>query len=121
MEFFPIEVNRASYEELLRVPGIGVRSAQRIIVARRTGPLHFDGLKKLGVVLKRAQYFITCCGKIADGLKITQDVALRSLMSETALGTLRQNLPDTVPEQLSFFTNPNPTKEDLQKCLTGQI
>ena len=60
---FPLEVNRASYEELLRVPGIGVQSARRILIARRTASLTFEGLKKLGVVLKRARYFITCKGK----------------------------------------------------------
>jgi putative DNA modification/repair radical SAM protein len=62
-EFFPVEVNRADYPTLLRVPGIGVRSAQRILQARRVGPLDFDGLKKLGVVLKRARYFVTAKGK----------------------------------------------------------
>jgi len=58
-----VEVNRADYPTLLRVPGIGVRSAQRIVQARRVGPLDFDGLKKLGVVLKRARYFVTAKGK----------------------------------------------------------
>lgn len=62
-EFFPVEVNRADYSTLLRVPGIGVRSAQRIVRARRVGHLDFDGLKKLGVVLKRARYFVTAKGR----------------------------------------------------------
>ncbi len=61
--FFPLEVNRASYEELLRVPGIGVKSAQRIVRARRHCTLDEQGLKRLGVVLKRAKYFLTCAGK----------------------------------------------------------
>lgn len=122
MECFPLDVNRASYEELLRVPGIGVRSAKRILVARRNGLLRFDGLKKLGVVLKRAQYFITCNGKIAEGLKITQDATLRSLMSETALGMYMQNFQiQEVPEQLSLFSQSAPTLEDTKKCLTGQL
>ena len=122
MELFPLDVNRASYEELLRVPGIGVRGAKRNLVARRCGPLHFDGLKKLGIVLKRAQYFITCGGKIADGLKITPDAALRSLMSETALGMLHQNLAlQSEPQQLSLFESSEPTREDVRKCLTGQL
>lgn len=55
---FPIDVNTASYELILRIPGIGVKSAQRIIKARRFGKLHTHNLKKMGVVLKRAQYFI---------------------------------------------------------------
>ncbi|MCY1715254.1 putative DNA modification/repair radical SAM protein [Caproiciproducens galactitolivorans] len=118
MELFPVEVNRAPYSDLLRVPGIGVKSAKRIVTARRTGPLRFEGLKKLGVVLKRAQYFITCSGKTAEGLKITQDAALRSMMSETAFGRLQDGLQ---PEQLSFFEQPRLTQEDVRKCLTGQI
>ncbi|SHF37894.1 putative DNA modification/repair radical SAM protein [Caldanaerobius fijiensis DSM 17918] len=63
LHLFPIEINKADYEMLLRVPGIGVRSAKRIISARRVGPLNYDTLKKIGVVLKRAKYFITCQGK----------------------------------------------------------
>lgn len=60
---FPIEINKADYHMLLRVPGIGVKSAQRIVSSRRFCQLDFDDLKKLGVVLKRAKYFITCKGK----------------------------------------------------------
>ncbi|NLG92826.1 MAG: putative DNA modification/repair radical SAM protein [Clostridiales bacterium] len=118
MEMFPLDVNRAPYSDLLRVPGIGVKSARRIVAARRTGPLRFDGLKKLGVVLKRAQYFITCSGKTAEGLKITQDAVLRSMMSESAFGRLQDGFQ---PEQLSLFEQPRLTQEDVRKCLTGQI
>ena len=64
LEEFPVEVNTAPLERLLRVPGIGVRSAQRISAARRDRSLDFDGLRRIGVVLKRAQYFITCCGSL---------------------------------------------------------
>lgn len=62
LELFPVDVNRAPYEMLLRVPGIGVKSAQRIRTARRQGSLGLEELKRMGVVLKRAQYFITCRG-----------------------------------------------------------
>lgn len=62
-EVFPIEVNRASYHMLLRVPGIGVTSAKRICAARRHAFLSYDSLRRLGIVMKRAQYFITCKGK----------------------------------------------------------
>lgn len=62
-EVFPIEVNRASYHMLLRVPGIGVTSAKRICAARRQAFLSYDSLRRLGIVMKRAQYFITCKGK----------------------------------------------------------
>jgi len=58
-EFFPVEVNRADYATLLRVPGIGVTSAKRIVAARRFATITTDGLKKIGVVMKRAKYFIT--------------------------------------------------------------
>ena len=57
-EFFPVDVNRADYERLLRVPGIGVKSARRILTARRYGRLDADALRRLGVVMKRARYFI---------------------------------------------------------------
>lgn len=64
LELFPIEVSAASYQDLLKVPGIGNKSAWRILQARRFGRLDFSSLKTMGVVLKRAQYFITCHGKM---------------------------------------------------------
>jgi putative DNA modification/repair radical SAM protein len=67
LHFFPVEVNKADYETLLRVPGLGVRSAKRVILARRVHSLDFDDLKKIGVVLKRARYFITCRGRYYSG------------------------------------------------------
>ena len=66
LQQFPVEVNKADYSVLLRVPGIGVRSAQRIMKARRIQSLEFTDIKKLGVVLKRARFFITCKGKYID-------------------------------------------------------
>ena len=115
LDKFPIEINKASYEVLLRVPGIGVTSAKRILTARRSGSLDFSGLKKLGIVLKRAQYFITCKGKIMEGLKITSDVAISTLMSN------QYQLTSQGPEQLTLFDEPPITREDVQQCLTGQI
>lgn len=118
MEQFPVEVNKAPYEMLLRVPGIGVKSAQRILQTRRTGPISFDGLKRIGVVLRRAQYFLLCQGKMVEGLRVTPESVLRALISkqdyEAALRVQEQ------PQQLSLFDQ-DPTKEDLTKCLTGQI
>ena len=64
LEEFPVEVMTADYGKLLRVPGLGVRSAKRIVMARRTGRLSYGDLKKFGVVLKRAMFFLTCCGKM---------------------------------------------------------
>ena len=112
LEQFPVEVNKADYETLLRVPGIGVKSARRIVTARRAGSLDFDGLKKLGVVLKRAKYFILCRGKASPGIAMTHQSILRALLSDAALNDLEQG------EQLSLF---DPTMEDVQKCITGQI
>ncbi|WP_405106151.1 putative DNA modification/repair radical SAM protein [Paenibacillus sp. FSL K6-1217] len=102
-EQFPVEINRAPYEMLLRVPGIGVRSAQRIVKARRAGSLDYHALKKLGVVLKRAQFFITCKDKPLEGLKVSEHTLLRSLMSG------QQLLPNQPPqvEQLTLFDDFN--------------
>lgn len=63
INMFPVEINRADYHMLLRIPGVGVKSARRIVAARRFCHLGYDDLKKIGVVLKRAKYFITCRGK----------------------------------------------------------
>ncbi|MHB8962527.1 MAG: putative DNA modification/repair radical SAM protein [Saccharofermentanales bacterium] len=78
---FPVEVNRADYDTLLRVPGIGVLSAKRIIAARRTGRLGYEDLKKIGVVLKRAMYFILCDGRFHAPYDLSPQ-ALRSVMSD---------------------------------------
>ncbi len=119
-EVFPVEVNRAPYQVLLRVPGIGVQSARRIVAARRTGSLDVAGLKKLGVVLKRAQYFITCSGKRPQGLDTAQDALLSALLSEQARGRAQQTLLH-MPQQLSMFEQPVLAKEELYKCLSGQL
>ena len=79
-EEFPVEVNRAPYEKLLRVPGIGVVSAKRIIRARRQAKLDHEGLKKLGVVLKRASYFITCNGKMQCRLRTDEPAVLAGIL-----------------------------------------
>ena len=73
LELFPVEINRADYQLLLRIPGIGVKSARRIITARRFGNLTFEDLKKIGVVLKRALYFITCNGRMMYPTKIEEN------------------------------------------------
>lgn len=97
-EFFPVEVNRADYEALLRVPGIGVVSAKRILVARRSGALRAEDLKKLGIVMKRAQYFLTCGGRYASPLKLSQEGILQNLMAVE-----RRALPQAEAQQLSLF------------------
>ena len=80
LEQFPVEINRADYRTLLRVPGIGVKSARRIIRARKSASLGFDDLKKIGVVLKRALYFITCGGKMMYRTKLEEDYIVRNLI-----------------------------------------
>ena len=95
-EFFPVEVNTAAYEDLLRVPGVGTISARRILYARRGGTLYHEDLKKLGVVMKRAQYFLVCKGKIIDGLRFSQDTVLRGLIAA-------EKLPMPEMEQLTLF------------------
>lgn len=80
LEYFPVEVNKATYQMLLRVPGIGVKSARRIIGARKSMTLDFNGLKRIGVVLKRAHYFITCNGKMMYQTKIDEDYITRRIL-----------------------------------------
>ena len=99
------QFNRASYEELLRVPGIGVKSARRIVQARRSSRLEYQHLKKIGVVLKRAIYFITCNGRQMYPLRIEENFITRQLLG------IRENLPfekDGVTyQQLSLFDDRN--------------
>jgi predicted DNA-binding helix-hairpin-helix protein len=66
LDFFPVEINKACYDELLRVPGIGAKAGRRIIEFRRSRSLNFDTLRRLGVVLKRARYFITAAGQFIE-------------------------------------------------------
>ena len=105
ISLFPVEVNTAPLDALLRVPGIGVKSAARIIVARKYAKLDFDALKRLRVVLKRAAHFITCNGKFI-GCK-----------NETAVaGLLSGGEQNFSAEQLSFFNT-----EAALSALTGEL
>lgn len=97
LECFPVEINRADYQLLLRVPGIGVRSAKRIVKARRLGKLGFDELKRLGVVLKRALYFITCDGRMMYPVKLEEDYLIRSLTER------KKSVDEISMRQMSFF------------------
>lgn len=101
LECFPVEVNRAGYETLLRVPGIGYRSAARIVRARKYGRLDFSDLCKMGVVLKRALYFLTCNGKMMYPVKMEEDFIKRNLLASEKDGFYRN---ETVQgRQLSLF------------------
>lgn len=118
IEDFPIEINKADYFSLLKVPGIGVTSAKRIIIARRQFNLNFDNLKKLGIVLKRAKYFIICDGKYFD----TAYKFKKNFISENLLFMERLSTPNPEYLQTSIFDNSIlPTKEDKIKCLTGAL
>lgn len=86
LEHFPVEINRADYQMLLRVPGIGVKSARRIQAARRFGNLNFEDLKKIGVVLKRALYFITCNGRMMYPTKIDESYIVQNLVYQNQMG-----------------------------------
>jgi putative DNA modification/repair radical SAM protein len=66
LDFFPIEINRADYDTLLRIPGIGAKTARRVIENRRSRRLDFEGLRRLGAVLKRARYFASCNGSTIE-------------------------------------------------------
>ncbi len=81
LEQFPIEINRANYQQLLKIPGLGPRSAKKIIAARQEHALNHNDLKNIGVVLKRASYFITCKGKYYGDIKFREDI-LRSKLDK---------------------------------------
>ena len=95
------------------MPGVGVKSARRIVAARRAGALNFDALKKLGVVLKRAQYFLLCAGKPFPGARLQEEALIRALCSRAQVQRIEHPM-----EQLSLF---DPTQEDIALCLSGQI
>lgn len=101
LDQFPVEINRAEYDILLRVPGIGVKGAQRIVRARKSTRLTFEHLKKMGIVLKRALYFITCEGKMMYSVKIDEDYITRNLLN--AKEKLPFDLNQITYKQLSLF------------------
>lgn len=109
LDWFPVEINRSDYHTLLRVPGIGVRSARRIIRARRYGELRFEDLKKMGVVLKRAQYFITCKGRMLYPVKLEEEEVTRNLLN------VREKLPFEAQtcRQMNLFTDFGLKREEL--------
>lgn len=105
LDLFPVEIMRADYQTLLRIPGIGYKSAQRIVRARRLGSLDYESLKKMGVVLKRAIYFITCKGKQMYPTKLEEDYILRNILDGKE--RLQAGIPqDITYRQLSLFDDP---------------
>lgn len=105
-EHFPVEVNRASYETLIRVPGLGIVSAQKIIAARRAGSIDFDLMQKLGVVMKRARYFVTCKGRTWQASLMDPDRIRLSMLADNQAFAKHnpKRDPTWAGRQLSLFT-----------------
>ena len=101
LECFPVEINRASYHTLLRVPGIGYKSAERIVKASHTASLDFADLKKIGVVLKRALYFITCSGRMMYNTKLEENYICANLMADRT--QIPRGIRESGYKQLSLF------------------
>jgi len=114
LDLFPLDVNRADYEFLLRVPGVGVRSAQRIVRARKTGRLTLDDLPKLGVVWKRARFFLGD-GVLSPGGWFDADRLRRELVKPTV----------PAHRQLTFADLPDAIDsspvENLRAAVTGEF
>lgn len=121
---FPMEVSTASYQDLLKIPGIGNKSAWRILQARRFGNLNFTSLKAMGVVLKRAQYFITCHGKMYCHMPVEEDFITRQLIQNENRILQKLDTPKTY-RQLSLFDDNfleiPPTVEEKRNILIGQL
>lgn len=121
MHLFPIEVNTAPFEMLIRVPGIGLNGAKKIVSARRLSNLTFEDLKKLRIVLKRAQYFILCSGKYNGNVSYDDEKIRLAINPELDL-----NLVENTSHQLSLFDEPHSTSkmlllDDLPTALTGEL
>lgn len=104
---FPVEVNRASYDALIRVPGIGPTGVKRIMSARRYGHVNFDMLKRMGVVLKRAKYFITCDGKMMDSFPLEAGLITDALADTEKKQRVKIANQDTSFVQMNLFTDFN--------------
>lgn len=104
LHLFPMEINKVSLEELLRIPGIGAVSARRIVRQRRMVAIKFDDLKKLGVVIKRAKYFITCNGKYYGKGDFGPEYVRGHILEA---GTIINNLSSIDDRQISMFTQEN--------------
>ncbi len=104
LEFFPVEVNTAPLEALLRVPGIGVKGARSIVQARKTTSLHEPELRKLGIAYKRARFFITCKGHYAGaGVDFTRETLHAQLAAPIKGGSHGRRSAQATPGQMSLF------------------
>ncbi len=89
---FPIDVNKADYAMILRIPGVGIKSANKIIAARRFGRLRYEHLQGFGVVMKRAKYFLTCADRIPVHAGLDPNLVRKQLLHDKP-----------VQQQLSLF------------------
>ena len=119
-----MEINTAPYGELLRVPGIGVKSAVRIVKARKEAALRFEDLKKMGVVMKRAVYFITCSGRMMYPVSMNEDFITGCIVGEERRKVWDLEQRDMY-RQLSLFDDFHMQaalpEEEKGALLTGQL
>jgi predicted DNA-binding helix-hairpin-helix protein len=94
-EYFPVDVNKADYAMILRIPGIGVKSAKLIVMSRRYARLKSIDLKKMGIVMKKAQYFITCNELAVQNVSETSPEYVRRVLTE-------KSYPKVHPTQISY-------------------
>ena len=136
MQYFPVEVNKAGVEKLLRVPGIGAKGAYKIVTARKYAALTFEDLRKMRIVLKRARHFITCSGKFY-GLEGPERGRTQLILAERSEGAKQLSLfdaafsaPSLLPETgtLALLASPkekqfllNSSAEVARSALTGQL
>ena len=127
MQHFPVDVNSAPMDVLLRVPGIGPKSAERIVAARRTGRLSLQGLKRIGVVLKRAQYFIICAD-LPAGMRYGRETVVRALVDPGvfSFGTEQMSLFETQSGKLALPEAEGPPSvqaavEEAIGCLAASL
>ncbi len=107
MDYFPMEINKVSYELLLRIPGIGLTSAKRIIRARKLSHITYEGLKKIGVVLTRAKHFITIGGKYYGQFSMKEDMIYEAISERK--DRIQLNLFNEIDENLALMEkNQNP-------------
>lgn len=131
LDIFPVEINTAPYETLIRIPGIGIKGAMKIINARKIAFLDFYDLKKLGVVIKRAQYFVVCKGKYYGAVDLDEEKVRAALKPKIDLNYVENE--DC--KQLSLFDSPTLSKltalppvsdktlllEDRSSYITGEL
>jgi predicted DNA-binding helix-hairpin-helix protein len=112
-ELFPVDVNRADYETLLRVPGLGIISAQRILRTRRVSKIKFEDLTRLGVVMKRARYFLAAPGAESSCHGLDPEILRRRLLTAE---------PQVIrPKQLLFSDIAGFEPEVFKDAVTGQF